>query len=239
MKQRFIWAVTLLVVLVLMMVASCAPAATPAATSNTTIATPPTSPRTGGARRGASGTLTNINGNTLTLTASQGSVTVNIIADNTTIQNVTAGTQADLHEGQYLVAMGSPDAGGTVTAASIMIRPQFQGAPSTFYDGATRPDNASPRGGSPRSGGGRRGASGTLTKVDGNTLTLTNSQGTATLLIIADNTTIQNFTAGTLTDLHEGQYLSVMGPQDADGNVTSIIIQPQGQVAPPPPPPGL
>ncbi len=239
MKQRFIWAVTLLVVLVLMMVASCAPAATPAATSNTTIATPPTAPRTGGARRGASGTLTRIDGYTLTLTNSQGTATMLIIADNTTIQNVTTGTLADLHEGLYLSVMGPQDADGNVTASSIMIRSQVQGAPPTFYDGATRPDNTSPRGGSPRSGGGRRGASGTLTRIDGYTLTLTNSQGTATMLIIADNTTIQNFTAGTLTDLHEGQYLSVMGPQDADGNVTSIIIQPQGQVAPPPPPPGL
>jgi len=236
MKRRYLWAATLLAVLLLAVVASCAPAVTSTpATSN-----PGTSsPRTGG-RRGTSGTLAKIDGNTLTLTTSQGSVTVKIIADNTTIQNITAGTPADLHEGQYLIAMGSTDAGGTVTAASIMIRPQFQGAPPTFYDGATHSDNVSPRGGPPRSGGARRGASGTLSKIAGNTLTLTNSQGTATLLIIADNTTIQNFTAATTADLHEGQILNVTGPQDAGGSVTatSIIIQPPGQGAPPPPPPG-
>ena len=47
----------------------------------------------------------------------------------------------------------------------------------------------------------------------------------------SDNTTIQNIMTGTLSDLHEGQSLTVMGPQDANGNVTatSIIIQPQGQ----------
>ena len=240
MKQRYLWAATLLAVLLLTVAASCAPAATlTPATSNPGTSASPTSPRTGG-RRGTSGTLTRVDGNILTLTTSQGSVTVKIIADNTTIQNVTIGTPADLHEGQYLVAMGSPDAGGTITAASIMIRPQFQGVPPTFYDGATRSDNASPRSGPPRTGGSRRGASGTLSKIDGNTLTLTNSQGTATLLIIADNTTIQNFTAGTPADLHEGQILNVMGPQDAGGNVaaTSIIIQPPGQGVPPAPPPG-
>ena len=240
MKRRYLWAATLLAVLLLMVAASCAPAATstPTAASNPAPGAPLTSPHVGG-RRGTSGTLTRIDGYVLTLTTSQGSVMVNIIADNTTVQNVTKGTPADLHEGQYLIAMGSQDAGGTVTAASIMIQPQFQGTPTTFYDGA-RSDNASPRGGFPRGGGGRRGASGTLTRVDGKTLTLTNSQGTATPLIISDNTTIQNFTTGTFADLHEGQYLNVTGPQAADGSVTatSIIIQPPGQGAPPPPPPG-
>ena len=136
MKQRFIWAVTLLVVLVLMMVASCAPAATPAATSNTTIATPPTAPRTGGARRGASGTLTRIDGYTLTLTNSQGTATPVIVADNTTIQNFTAGNPADLHEGQILNVMGPQDAAGNVTATSIIIQPPGQGAPPAPPPGA-------------------------------------------------------------------------------------------------------
>ena len=237
MKQRYTWSLTLLVVLLLTVAAACAPAATttPATTTNPVPATPPTSPRNGG-RRGASGTLTKINGDILTLTTSQGSVTVKIISDNTTVQNVTADTLADLHEGQYLIATGSQDANGNVTATSIMIRPQGQGAPPIPFGGATRTNPTA----SPRSSGGRRGAGGTLTKIDGNTLTLTTSQGTVTLLFIADNTTIQNFTTGTLADLHEGQSLNVMGPQDAAGNVTatSIIIQPQGQGAPPAPPPG-
>ncbi len=230
MKQRYTWSLTLLVVLLLTVAAACAPATT----TNPAPATPPTSPRNGG-RRGVSGTLTQINGDILTLTTSQGSVTVKIISDNTTVQNVTAGTLADLHEGQYLIATGSQDANGNVTATSIMIRPQGQGAPPPF-GGATRTNPTT----SPRSSGTRRGAGGTLTKIDGNTLTLTTSQGTVTLLFIADNTTIQNFTAGTLADLHEGQSLNVMGPQDAAGNVTatSIIIQPPGQGAPPAPPRG-
>jgi len=236
MKQRYIWAVTLLVVLLLTVVASCAPAAisTPAGTANATTYTTPTSPRTGG-RRGASGTLSSINGDILTLTTSQGSVMVRIISDNTTIQNVTAGTLADLHQGQSLMVMGSQDASGTISATSIMIRPQFQSAPPNPYDGSTRWNPSSSR-----NDGARRGAGGTLSKIDGNTLTLTTSQGTVTVLVSSDNINIQNFTAGTLTDLHEGQFLNVMGPQDAAGNVTatSIIIQPQGQGAPPAPPPG-
>ena len=238
MKQRFTWAVTLLVIMLLTVVAACAPAATPTPTPtptpnlvptptpNPTPTTPPTAPR----RQRTSGTLTNINGDILTLTTAQGPMTV-ITSDNTTIQNVITGTLSDLHAGGYLIAIGPQDASGSITATSIMIR--SQGAPPTPSNGATP---ANPR--SPRTGA-RRGASGTLTNINGNILTLTTAQGPMTV-ISSDNTTIQNVTAGTLSDLHEGQSLTVMGPQDARGNVTatSIMIRLQVQGAPPNPPSG-
>ena len=125
MKQRFIWSVTLLVVMLLMVVSSCAPAATSTSTPNPTPATSPTSTQ----RQRTNGTLTNINGNILTLTTAQGPVTVNIISDNTSIQNVTTGTLSDLHEGQSLTVMGQQDASGNITARSIIIQPQGQSAP--------------------------------------------------------------------------------------------------------------
>ena len=229
MKQRFTWAVTLLVIMLLMVAASCVPAATPTPTPtptpnltptpmpNPTSATPPTS--TG--RQRINGTLTKINGNTLTLTTAQGPMTV-ITSDNTTIQNVTTGTLSDLHAGGYLIAVGPQDANGNITATSIMIRSQVQGAPPTPPNGATP---ANPR--SPRTGA-RRGANGTLTNINGNILTLTTAQGPVMVNISSDNITIQNITTGTLSDLHEGQSLSVTGPQDTNGNVTAtfIFIQP-------------
>jgi hypothetical protein len=165
------------------------------------------------------------------LTTAQGPMTV-ISSDNTTIQNVTAGTLSDLHVGGYLSASGSQDANGNITATSIMIR--SQGAPPTPPNGAA-PGNPS----TPRTGARHR-ARGTLTNINGNILTLTTAQGPVTVNIISDNTSIQNVTTGTLSDLHEGQSLTVMGQQDASGNITarSIIIQPQGQSAPPAPPSG-
>lgn len=221
--------------------ASCAPAPTPVATSNTPAAAPPPYSRTGAAPRASGGALTRINGDILTLTTSQGSVTVRISADNITIQNLTAGTLSDLHEGQYLNVMGTQDAGGIIMATSIMIRPQGQGSAKAPPEGSTPWNHSSPRSGSPRTGGPQRGATGTITRIDGNALALTTPQGTAAVITISDNTTIQNFTAGVVADLHEGQILNVMGPRDANGNitVTSIIIQPQGQGAPLVPSPGL
>jgi len=169
-------------------------------------------------RQRTTGTITKINGSTLTLRTGQGPVTVNINSDNITIQNITAGALSDLHEGGYLIAVGSQDVNGNITATSIMIRSQDQGAPPTPPFGATP---ANPR--SPRSGA-RRGASGTLTKINGNILTLATAQGPVTVNISSDNITIQNITTGTLSDLHEGQSLTVVGPQDTDGNVTANLI---------------
>ncbi|MGA2158258.1 MAG: hypothetical protein ABSG90_03460 [Dehalococcoidia bacterium] len=236
MKHRVIQSATLLVVLLLMTAASCVPEATstpipnsaptPASTAepNPISAIPPTStptptlPSTSMQRQRTTGTITKISGSTLTLRTGQGPVTVNINSDNITIQNITAGALSDLHEGGYLIAVGSQDVNGNITATSIMIRSQDQGAPPTPPFGATP---ANPR--SPRSGA-RRGASGTLTKINGNILTLATAQGPVTVNISSDNITIQNITTGTLSDLHEGQSLTVVGPQDMDGNVTANLI---------------
>jgi len=86
----------------------------------------------------------------------------------------------------------------------------------------------------------RQRTSGTISKINGDILTLTTAQGQVTVKISSDNTTIQNFMTGTIADLHEGQSLNVMGPQDANGNVSAnyIIIQPQGRGTTPTPPSG-
>jgi hypothetical protein len=77
---------------------------------------------------------------------------------------------------------------------------------------------------------------GTLTKIDGNLLTLTTRQGTTTVNINS-STVFQKTITGALSDLQEGEFLFVMGNPDASGNISavSIQIQPQGssQASPP------
>ena len=221
MKQRLIWAGSLLVVVLLMLVASCAPSATsvpkpspatptpPTSTTTTTTPTPspPTStPPTSTPRRprATSGTLTKIDDKTLTLTTPQGPVTVDVTSD-TTVQKITAGKLADLEEGQSLTVIGTQDTNGNVTT-SIIIRPQGQGTPPTPPAGATR-----------------RGVSGTLTKIAGNSLTLTTAQGPVTVNV-SPNVTLRWITTGMPSDLREGQSLIVLGPQDANGNITATVI---------------
>ncbi len=245
MKQRFISAAILPAVLLLIMAASCAPAATPASTPTptpapapyTAPATPPTPtptvtlPPASTQHQRTNGTITRVSGDTLTLSTTQGPVTVKISSDNLTIQILGTGSIADLHTGQSLIAVGPQDSSGNIAATSIIIRPQTQGAPPTSPD-ASSPAN--PRS-SPRTGA-RRGVSGTLTKINGRSLTVTSDQGTVTVNVASD-ATIQESTAGTISDLAQGQSLIVIGSQDAGGNVTAaiIIIMPQGQTAPPTP----
>jgi hypothetical protein len=209
MKQRLILAASLLAVILLMAAASCSSAATTSSTQTTPQG------------RGTSGTLAKIDGNTFTLTTSQGPVTVNVNS-NTIIQKTTTGALSDIHEGSVIFASGSKDANSNISATSIRIMPAGQTAPPTPPSGT--PQNQS--GANPQ----RQRAMGTVSKVEGNVLTLNTTQGPVT--VNADsNTTIQITSNGSLSDLHEGESLSVAGSKDANNNITatSIRIQPEGQ----------
>jgi len=220
---------------------------TPAGKTPNTSGTPPSGNSTnpgfpgGGAGPGANGTLTKINGNTLTLTTAQELMTVNVSSD-TTIQKTITGTTSDLQKGEFLNIIGTQDTNGDIIATSITIQPQSQGAPSTPPAGASAiPSGTPPSGngtnpgfpgggpGGSAGGGAGSGTNGTLTKINGNTLTVTTMQKQVTVNISSD-TVIQKTTTGTLSDLQEGESLTVIGTKDANGNIsaTSIIIQPQG-----------
>jgi hypothetical protein len=153
------------------------------------------------------------------------------IGSDTTIQKTMTGALSDLQEGESLFVMGNPDASGNISAISIQIQPQGWSSPSAPPASNRVPSNQSGTH-TPRQ---RQGAMGTLFKIDGNVLTLTTLQGTATVKVGPD-TIIQKTVTGTISDLEEGQSLLVIGSRDADGNVTatSIRIQPPGQNALPP-----
>jgi hypothetical protein len=251
---RYGLALTLVVILAVLMPA-CSSKSSPTG-SSTPAASSTTPPIPGSTQRpGAYGTLTKIDGNTLTLTTTQGPVTVYVGSD-TTIQKTVTGTLSDLNEGQSLIVMGTDDESGNITATSIVIQPQGQGASFTPRAG-TMPNTggtgdwptegtypAFPSGGTGNrptegtyptfpSGGMGRGATGSLTKIDGDTLTLTTAQGQVTVYVGSD-ATIQKTMTGTLSDLYEGQSLTVMGTEDANGNITAtyITIQPVAITSP-------
>jgi hypothetical protein len=245
MKHRLIRAAaTLFGTVSLIALVSCGAAASPSSSPSTTAppssmpstTVPPTSPSAPNQYRGrgAGGTLAKIDGNTLTLTTTQGTVTVNIGSD-TTIQKTITGALSDLHEGEFLFVMGNPDASGSIPATSIQIQPQGWSPPSAPPGNGGTSNQSGTR--APRQ---RQGAMGTLSKIDGNVLTLTTSQGTA-MVNVGPDTTIQETVTGTISDLQEGQSLSVIGSRDANGNIsaTSIRIQPPGQNAPPGAPAGV
>ena len=80
-------------------------------------------------------------------------------------------------------------------------------------------------------GGG--GLTGTIEKVEGNTLTVNTVQGTLQATIGTD-TPIQMYTEGTLQDLTAGLQVMVVGQRGEDGSVaaSSIVITPVGADVP-------
>ena len=211
---------------------ACSSASSTTTSTSTEITAPPSITTTQSAqfqRRGASGTLADINGDTLTLTTQQGQVTVNISSD-TTIEKTVVGTVSDLSQGDFVTFSGTTDSTGNVNATLIMMRPQSQqgqSPPTTGSGGTfTRPNGGSTSGGNT----GRQFTIGTISGINGNSLTVTTAQGQVTVSI-GSNTVIQNTVSGTVSDLQTGVSLTVVGPTDSSGNVdaTSISIRPQGQ----------
>jgi len=82
----------------------------------------------------------------------------------------------------------------------------------------------------------QRGANGTLASINGNTLTLATSQGQATV-IISSSTTIEKTVVGAVSDLTQGNFVTISGTTDSSGNIdaTSIMLmqgQPPAQATP-------
>jgi hypothetical protein len=202
----------------------------PLTTTSTTTTTPSSTETTQSSqfqRRGANGTIASINGNTLTLTTSQGQATVNINS-TTTIEKTVTGSISELIQGDFVTINGSPDSNGNVNATSIMV---MQGQPPT----RTTPGNGSsttrPSGTFP--GGGTAGqiTIGTINVINGNNFTVTTvAQGQVTVNI-GINTTIQKTVSGTISDLQTGVFITAIGQTDGNGAVdaTSISIRPAGQ----------
>jgi hypothetical protein len=202
----------------------------PLTTTSTTTTAPSSTETTQSSqfqRRGANGTIASINGNTLTLTTSQGQATVNINS-TTTIEKTVTGSISELIQGDFVTINGSPDSNGNVNATSIMV---MQGQPPT----RTTPGNGSsttrPSGTFP--GGGTAGqiTIGTINVINGNNFTVTTvAQGQVTVNI-GINTTIQKTVSGTISDLQTGVLITAIGQTDTNGdvNATSISIGSLGQ----------
>jgi hypothetical protein len=212
------------------------PAATNAAP--TTPVNPSFDPTQGfGRGQGANGTLSSISGNILTLATSQGQVTV-IASASTPVEKTVTGALSDLQVGQFVTVIGTADANGVIAATAIDAR--SQGARLQF----TPPPGASPRpsrapvpnsSNTPNFANGRNGLGtiGTISSISGNTLVLTVGQGQVTINT-GSNTVIQKTVAGTVSDLQVGDFLTVIGSADANGNITatSVMVRPQGQGVP-------
>jgi hypothetical protein len=69
-----------------------------------------------------------------------------------------------------------------------------------------------------------RGAAGTVSSLEGETLLLTTNQETTTVLL-TDATVVQRLVTGHRADLQPGQTVTVMGERDDQERLTAITIQ--------------
>jgi hypothetical protein len=199
--------------------------------------------------RSSSGTLESINGNTLILSTQQGQIDITVKAD-TVYQKVVTGSAADLQKGLTLSVMGTSGTDNRITAASIVIRPEGQNNQTGFPGGmgsgngkggmpggqnpptGAVPDatgmpqqpNGGTSSGFPSGGQGRQGTMGTLTAINGNTLTLTGVQGEEITVSLSADTTIQKTVTCALSDLQKGQSVSVMGSRDSNNGLTAELV---------------
>jgi len=83
---------------------------------------------------------------------------------------------------------------------------------------------------SPPNSAQRQGVNGTIASIIGNTLTLTASLGQV-IVNVDSGTIIEKTVNGTLSDLGQGEFVTITGTTGSGGNInaTSITVRPQGQ----------
>jgi DUF4097 and DUF4098 domain-containing protein YvlB len=180
---------------------------------------------------GASGQLVQINGTTLTLSTTNGDVTVTY-ASTTPVTQATTGVTADIVSGTCVVVIGTKDAAGAVTASSVRLSQAvngacaagngfgggFQGRPS----GAARPSNA------PTPNPNAATVSGLVTSVVGTSVTVKATSGTITTLTIPTTIPVNETQAASASDLAVDDCLLARGPKSTSGAIaaTALTIEP-------------
>ncbi len=202
--------------------------------------------QTGGpAGAGVSGTVKSVSGNTIQLTAQDGSAVTVKTDDKTGFQKTVAGTSADIQTGVRLAVTGDQSS-GTITAKTIQIMPAGdasgmppgqgagtgpgggQGTPGARQGGQAGPQGT-PGAGQPGQGGGQPGGAGfpsmgTVKSVSGNTIQLTAQDSSTITVQVNDQTTIAKTSMAALSDIQAGVLIAVMGDNNG-GTVTARMIQ--------------
>ncbi len=149
-----------------------------------------------------SGAVGSVNGNTFTLTNNLMTSPVTVtVGPNTVITKSFYASASDLKIGQTMVVSGSKDSMGMVTATYITVP-----APTPYSGNDTM---------------------GTLTKADGNTLTLTTPQNQQVTVTVGTSTPIYDTTSGTLSDIKVGSEITAQPKADANNQIaaTKIVIK--------------
>lgn len=185
------------------------------------------------AAHGAHGTVTGVEGGTVTVEDGEGTATTVTTDDETTVRDVAAGEVADVAEGDTVVVTGETADDDTVTARRLVDlgsldpddlppgRPGRPGGP--WGDDADDPDDEDAGPDAEGWGARFRPAVGTVAAVDGATITVATDDGDVAVTT-TDETAVTVVTEIGVADLAEGDTIAVRGETADDGTVAADAI---------------
>lgn len=195
--------------------------------------------------RPVSGTVQSVSGQTITLLGADGASSKATVSDATSYTKNMTVTVGDLQVGDTVTVVGQSGADGTVTAQQLTVGALTQGASGQGFGGGQRAGGAgatggnggtATSGGNSGTGGSGRGANagqfanatiaaGTIQKIDGNTVTIAEQSGQTVTAAIDANTRLRKTDSAKLSDVANGEQVTVVGPAGADGTVAATLVQ--------------
>ncbi len=168
----------------------------------------------GGLRGATLGTITAVDGTTLTIETQAGTSTKVTTTSATVVTVSSTGTLRDIATGDHLLVMGTAS-GTTVTAAQVVDRGASTASSASPLPGG--PVGGGPVGGGqgvgPGGNGGGAPVLGTVSKISGTTITLTSASGT-TSTIDASSATVVIERIGSVSALKTGESVVVTGTHE-------------------------
>ena len=213
-----------------LLMAGCGSAATAASSSGT----PSAAGRGAFAGGGASGQLVQVSGQTLTLSTTNGDVTVTYTS-TTPITQTSTGVSADIVTGTCVAVVGTKDSTGAVTATSVRLTQPVNGA-CTSGNGirgggggfGARPSGAPRPSGVPTPNPNIAIVTGLVTAVNGTSVTVRPTTGAITTVTVPTTVALNESQAATASDLAVDDCLLARGAKNLAGVIaaTALTIEP-------------
>jgi Domain of unknown function (DUF5666) len=155
---------------------------------------------------GTAGTIASVNGTTMSLTTASGSTLVVKTTSSTTAASSATGAIADVKQGDNVVVVGTAT-GSTIAARSI------NDAGATAVGASGLPAGTTGF------------ASGSVSAINGATLTVTESNGTKVSVTTTSSTPVTILQSIPVSSLAVGQTIRVTGTTNSDGSITASSIR--------------
>lgn len=186
------------------------------------------SPSAGQGRGTVAGTVASFNGTTLVLNERSGGTVTITTSASTVVMKTQGASVSDILPNDRVVVTGPAGVAGSVTATAIVLANPAAPGSGTGGGGFGRPGGGRfRRGRTPRptpTAGARRGIAGTVSFIQGSTLTVKTASGSSVQVATTPSTTVVQTVGAALSDITTGEVCRVSGTKNADGSYNAIRI---------------